>query len=85
MSWASGSKQSLNIQCLSKYVPKSYKTSEAESTIHFEKRSLKKFVVIVIISIPDPFNGFHKNAKEPFGIFGPEGERRFLVAVKRVV
>ena len=37
MSWASGSKQSWNIQCLSKYEPKSFKTSEAESTKRFSK------------------------------------------------
>ena len=37
MQWASSSKQSLNIQCLSKYVPELYKTSEAESTRHFPK------------------------------------------------
>ena len=37
MSWASGSKQSLNIQCLSKYISKSFKALEAESTRHFAK------------------------------------------------
>ena len=37
MPWASGSKQSLNIQCLSEYVPKSFKTLKAESKRYFAK------------------------------------------------
>ena len=61
MSWASGSKQSLNIQCLSKHVSKSFKTLNAESESYFARDLQTKMVVIVIISIPDPFNGFHKN------------------------
>ena len=31
MSWASGSKQSLNLQCLSKHISKLFKTSKAKS------------------------------------------------------
>ena len=60
MPWTSGSKQSVNIQCLSKYVSKSFKTLKAESKDILQK-IFEKMVVIVIIPIPDPFNGFHKN------------------------
>ena len=60
MSLAFGSKKSLNIQCLSRYVSKSFKTLKAESKRHFTKDLSRKLVVIVIISIPDPFNGFYK-------------------------
>ena len=35
MSWASGSKQSLNVQCLSKHIRKSFKTLKAKSKRHF--------------------------------------------------
>ena len=37
MSCASGSEQSLNIQCLIKYVSKSFETLEDESTRHVAK------------------------------------------------
>ena len=47
---------SLYVSIICKYVSKSFKTLKT-----FCKRSLTKVVVIVIIPIPDPFNGFHKN------------------------
>ena len=58
MSWASDSKQCSNVQCLSKYVSKSFKTLEAESIRHFAKDLRKKSIVIVIISILDPSMDF---------------------------
>ena len=53
------SKQSLNILCLGKYLCKSLETLKTEIKT-LRKRSLKKWVAIAMMSVPDPFNEYHK-------------------------
>ena len=53
MSWTSGSKQSLNMLYLSKYLYKSFETQDITLKV------FEKLVAIVILSVPDPCNGFH--------------------------
>ena len=54
------SKQSLNILCLCKYLSKSFETLQAETTRHYAKDLWKKLVVVLMMSVPDPFNGYHE-------------------------
>ena len=60
MWWTSDSKQSLNILCLGKYLSKSFETLKAETTRHYAKHLWKKLVVIVMMSVPGSFDGYHK-------------------------
>ena len=55
MSWTSGAKQSLNMLCHGKYLFKSFETLQTEVARYY----VKKLVAIVILSVPDPLNGFH--------------------------
>ena len=63
--WTSDSKLSLNKVCLSKYLPKSFETSKAETTRHYAKHFWEKLVVIVMMSVPGPFNGYHEMKHNP--------------------
>ena len=56
----SDSKQSLNALCLGKYFSKSFETLEAETKRHYAKDLCKKLVVLVMMLVPDPFNGYQK-------------------------
>ena len=56
----SDSKQSLNALCLGKYFFKSFETLEAETKRHYAKDLCKKLVVLVMMLVLDPLNGYHK-------------------------
>ena len=60
MWWTSDSKQSLNTQCLGKYLSKSSEILNAETTRDYAKHLWKKLVVIVMMSVPGPFNVYHE-------------------------
>ena len=46
--------------CLGKYLSESFETLKAETTRHYAKHLWKKLVVIVMMSVPGPFNGYHE-------------------------
>ena len=50
----------LNTLCIGKYLSKSFETLKAETARHYAKHLWKKLVVIVMMSVPGPFNGYHE-------------------------
>ena len=50
----------ISVLCLCKYLSKLFQTSQAETTRHHAKDLLKKMVVVLMMSVPDPFNGYHE-------------------------
>ena len=60
MWWTSDFKQSLIILCLCKYLSESFETSKATTTRHYARDISKKLVVIAMMSVPGPFNGYHE-------------------------
>ena len=60
MWWTSDSKQSLNILCLAKYLSESFESLTTETTRHYAKDLWKILVVIAMMSVPGPFNGYHE-------------------------
>ena len=60
MCWTSDSKQSLIILCLGKYLFESFETLKVKTTRHYAKDIRKKLVVIVMMLVPGPFNGYHE-------------------------
>ena len=62
MWWTSDSTQSLFILCLGKYWFKSFETLKTETTRHYAKDLWRKLVVIAMMSVPGPFNGYHETS-----------------------
>ena len=58
MWWTSDSKQSLIVLCLGKCLFKSSETLNGETTKHYAEDLWKKLVVIAMLSVPVPFNGY---------------------------
>ena len=48
------------MQCLGRYLSKSFETLEAETTRNYAKDLSENLVVKVVMSIPGPFNGHHE-------------------------
>ena len=71
MLWTSSSKQSLNIQCLGKYLSESLKTLGAETTRQYGKIFEKKKVATPLME----FTRRSNHLSESIGILGLEGER----------
>ena len=60
MWWTFDSKQSLIILCLGKYLSESIETLKVKTTRHYAEDIFKKLVVIVMMLVPGPFNGYHE-------------------------
>ena len=79
----SDTKQSLIMLCLGKYLSESFQNFKGK---HYEtlcKRYLKKLVVIAMMSVPGPFNGYHemRHNSAVTRQNQPKGKISFLIAV----